>query len=179
MGKTRLALAVAWQLVDGTGSSGRWASSRQRVRFPDGISFVALAPLRARPSWRRQLPRASNFHPEPAIAGLSGPDEQLADLPGRQASAAGAGQFRAVDCRGAAGNGAAWPAELLAAAARGSRRWSLRASRWICRRNSASRSGDWLVPDPQFTVAEHAKEERKRCHPVRGRWRGESNTAFD
>ena len=101
MGKTRLALAVAQQLVDDVSAP---------AAFPDGVFFVALAPIDGAAQLAPTTAAALAFRPAPA-AGRGGTDEQLRDY------LAGKWLLLVLDnFEQLAAEGAAWLAELLAAA---------------------------------------------------------------
>jgi DNA-binding SARP family transcriptional activator/predicted ATPase len=112
MGKTRLALAVAQQLVD-------LASAAASALFPDGIFFVALAPIGAAAQLAPTAATALAFRPAPG-EGRGSATEQLRNyLAGKrlllvldnfeQLAGEGTGE-------GVVGDGAAWLAELLGTA---------------------------------------------------------------
>ena len=174
MGKTRLALAVAQQLVDDISAP---AGATAVAPFPDGVFFVALAPINEAAQLAPTTAAALSFRPGPA-AGRGGADEQLRDYLAGKRLLLVLDNFEQLAGKGTdegAGEGAAWLAELLGAAP-GSRRWSPHASRWICRRSNGIRSRGW----PCLTWKPSCPTSRwtgRTPSPFLCRWRGGCNTA--
>ena len=146
MGKTRLALAVAQQLVDDVSAP---------AVFADGIFFVALAPISAAAQLVPTIAAALAFRPAPA-EGRGSAAEQLRDYLAGKRLLLVLDNFEQL-----AAEGAAWLAELLGPR-RGSKRWSPRASRWICRRSSVPDRGVGCA-GPGIRPARSAAARGERC----------------
>jgi predicted ATPase/DNA-binding SARP family transcriptional activator len=101
MGKTRLALAVAQQWVDDAAAP---------AVFPDGVFFVALAPIDGAAQLAPTTAAALAFRPAPA-QGRGSAAEQLRDYLAGKRLLLVLDNFEQL-----AGEGAAWLAELLGAA---------------------------------------------------------------
>ena len=154
MGKTRLALAVAQQLVDAASipAGAIAATAAAEIPFPDGIFFVALAPLSAAAQVVPTIAAALNFHPGPA-AERGGSAEQLADYLAGKRLLLVLDNFEQL-----AGKAAPWLGELLAAAARVKVLVTSREPLDLQEEQRFPVAG-LAVPDPQFTLAEHSREE--------------------
>ena len=174
MGKTRLALAVAQQLVDDVSAS---AGAPQLRSFPTASSSWRWPRSMRRPSWRRRPPRPWPSDPRPRQVAAVQTSSCAITWPASvccwcwitSSSWLGKGTDEG------AGEGAAWLAELLGAAP-GSRRWSPHASRWIWRRSNGIRSRGW----PCRTWKPSCPTSRwtgRAPSPYLCRWRGGSNTA--